>query len=244
MASASLDTRPAPSPTVTNPDLILPYGDASRDSCPSPDLQPQRPPSPSLLLDKIHSVPLIAQVAERISLNELRQRRSMSPQSPQSFSIRPSLSQLDNISEDEDNFRSQQQLSYMETTPVTIKEVYSKPRAYGWETSVMVHGSDSSGSNLSENFENFDMGGIIKEDDSEYERQKFLDSPSGTGGRQAWVRRISINGEEDTDAEEWLAEEGGSERDSQSYSALSKRAELILENAKKRLMVLTHPISY
>lgn len=239
MASAILDTRPVPSPTVTNPDLILPYGDASRDSCSSPDLQPQRPPSPSLLLDKIHSVPLIAQVAERISLNELRQRRSLSPQSPQSFSIRPSPSQLDNISEDEDKFRNQRRLSYIETTPVTIKEIYSKPRSYGWETGVMVQGSDKSGSNLSENFENFDMGGM-QDDDTEYDRQKLLDSPPGIGGRHAWVRRISINGEEDTDAEEWLAEEGSSERDSQSYSTLSKRAEVILENAKKRLMVWAH----
>ena len=89
------------------------------------------------------------------------------------------------------------------------------------------------GSHSSELFDDFDMGGIIEDD----EHETVLNSPSETDGHRPWVRQMSVNEDDDADADEWLVDSGGSERDSQSYSTLSKRAEVILENAKKRLMV-------
>ena len=161
----------------------------------------------------------------------------MSPQSPQSLSVRPGFSQLDNISEDGNKSQNPRRLSYVETTPVKIKEVYTKPRSFGWETGVMVQGNERPASDTSEKFEDFDMSGAVEDDMAEFEHRTALDSPSEMNDGPVWERQRPINEDEDADAEEWLAEEGGSERDSQSYATLSKRAEVILENAKKRLMV-------
>ena len=97
----------------------------------------------------------------------------------------------------------------------------------------MVQGSDNSGSNLSEMFDDFDMGGTIEDD----EQHTAIDSPSEPDGECTWVQKMSLNADEDADAEEWLADGAESEKGSPSYSTLSKRAEVILENAKKRLMV-------
>ena len=234
--------RPLPSPTLTNPDLILPYGDTTRDTYPSPPLQPQRPPSPSQLIDKVQAVPLVAQVAERISLSELRQRRSMSPTSPQSFTIRSGLGQLHDISEANHGTPETRRLSYIDTTPVTIREVYTKPRSMGYESGTTAHDSDRSESNLSKRFENFDWNGSITgEEEKGYESNNGAGSSSHKSleenGDDAHNLPMLPDEDEDADGEGWLDGEGESEKGSQSYSALSKRAELILENAKKRLMV-------
>jgi hypothetical protein len=209
--------------------MILPDDLILRSDSPSPYIQ--RPPSPSSLL-YTHS----NKSAQTIKLNTPpKGRRGSSPQvkSPplsahSSSSNLRTMTDVDSVAQ-KHVFRD----DALASSP-TLREQLSPPAMNNWEISQQRRTSSSSGSVQSEDLENmmkwpgfdsaggFDDSGVDLEEQEE-EHDQFP---------------VDTNGEDDMDNDRWLDGQDDGDGDAYSSAALSRRAEIILANAKKRLNVM------
>ncbi|KAF2182217.1 hypothetical protein K469DRAFT_712828 [Zopfia rhizophila CBS 207.26] len=221
---------PSPrSPTLSDAEMILPESDKLRSISPGP--YTQRPPSPSSLL-YTHT----NRSAQTIKLASAPQgRRGPSPQikSPP-LSSRSSKSTLRTMT-DVDGISNQHAVrdDTLASSP-TIRDSLSNHTRENWGKYQQRRSSNSSGSVQSEDLENmkwpgfdgvsgFDDSGVVLEE--EEENHHFS---------------TEMNGDDldNMDNDRWLDGQEDGDDDQYSSAALSRRAEIILANAKKRLNVM------
>ncbi|OCK77875.1 hypothetical protein K432DRAFT_333135 [Lepidopterella palustris CBS 459.81] len=220
-----------PSPTLTNPDMILP--ESTRSFSPSPYDHAQRPPSPSsLLYFASHS----AQTIKLASAPQGRRGPSPRTMSPP-ITARSSVSTLPNIAEVDATPTMRNHHDDVFASSPTLRDSILGHNMDSWEGYANRRLSNASSSVHSEDLENMkwpgfdgpgafdDSGVVLDEDEDEEEHIGQLPKVA--------------NGDDDLDNERWLdgpAEDG--DDDPYSSAALSRRAEIILANAKKRLNVM------
>ncbi|KAF2145490.1 uncharacterized protein K452DRAFT_315726 [Aplosporella prunicola CBS 121167] len=198
---------PLPSPTLTNPDMILPDLSDSQDSTPSPRPRVQRPPSPSLLRQSL-----------RFSSRPTSQRTT-----PTRASTR--ASQRDSSTFDPD--ATPKSLFHREDALASSPTLSGTPRANlmgNWQEAMERKSSNNS----------------LRTMDSDQSRWTGFDGSFGdesgaedVDGRYDTLPYVA-GSDEETDNEQW----DGPDEDEFSSAALSKRAEMILANAKKRLNLM------
>lgn len=208
-----------PSPTLTNPDLILPDLSDGQDSTPSPRLRSQRPPSPPshLLRQSFH----LAKAPPG--------RRSNSNSRPSTSSRTPTDSaHFDDFDGDFDSDATPKgQIRKDDASPV------GTPRTnvmHKWQRDMerKAYESASSGDADSEQYTTGPDGVHGDSDGS-----GSADDSDGRYGNLPYV----AGSDDDTDNEQWLDGQEELDMEAISSAALSKRAEMILANAKKRLNV-------
>ncbi|KAF2496288.1 hypothetical protein BU16DRAFT_617750 [Lophium mytilinum] len=198
--------------SFTNPDLILPES-TSRSFSPGPYVQ--RPPSPSSLLYHLaHTV-------------RGPNPRTMSP----SVTARSSASTLPNIAEVEATPKQRSPRDHVLASSPTIRDSMSG-NMESWDVYKNRRLSNASSSVHSEDLENmkwpgfegtFDDSGVVLDgDDEEHHGEAHKSAP----------------GDEELDNDPWSDEQDENDDDPYSSAALSRRAEIILANAKKRLNVM------
>ncbi|KAF2463158.1 uncharacterized protein BDR25DRAFT_298413 [Lindgomyces ingoldianus] len=222
---------PSPrSPTLSDACMILPEVDALRSLSPSPYVE--RPPSPSSLLYS-HS----NRSTHSIKLASAPQgRRGPSPQikSPP-LSTQSSRSTLRTTMTDSDVASKKHRLrdDVLASSPTIGSSLPTPTMDNNWQGNQQRRMSNTS-SLHSEDLENmkwpgfdgpggfdFDDSGVVLDDAEEHDQFP-----------------ITANGEEDMDNDRWFDGQSDAEDDMYSSAALSRRAEIILANAKKRLNVM------
>lgn len=213
------------SPTLSDAGMILPVAfesDFARGTSPAPYIE--RPPSPPVLYKRSSQVKLS-------SAPQSRRRASQQTKSP-SLSAQSSRSTLRIMGDSESAARTRTLRDDALASSPTIQDALSSQPPNHW------HGqnrrlSSASSSVLSEDFENWP--GFDSQDN-------FDDS-----GVDLAEKRDNFSGDadigDDMGNEQWPNERNsGSDEDDDPYSsaALSRRAEIILANAKKRLNVGLH----
>ncbi|KAF2813424.1 uncharacterized protein BDZ99DRAFT_438578 [Mytilinidion resinicola] len=207
-----------PSPTLTNPDLILPEA-TTRSFSPGP--YAQRPPSPSSLL---------YYPAQTVKLSALPARRGPNPRmmSPP-VTARSSVSTLPNIAEVEATPKQRSPRDQVLASSPTIRDSILG-NMDNWDAYKTRRLSNASSSVHSEDLENmkwpgfegtFDDSGVVLDEDEEHQGDAHKPAP----------------GDEELDNDPWSDEQDENDDDPYSSAALSRRAEIILANAKKRLNV-------
>ncbi|KAF2731155.1 hypothetical protein EJ04DRAFT_499147 [Polyplosphaeria fusca] len=233
---AATTALPAPMPTPRSPTLsdfgmILPEADAARSISPGPYVE--RPPSPSSLL-YTHS----NRSAHTIRLASPPQGRHPSPRlkSPQ-LSARSSHSTLRKMgSFDRASRRSSPPNDNLASSP-TINENLTGSPAHAWRRQDERRASNTSSSVHSDDIEalkwpgfdsygGFDDSGVVLEEAEDEEAHD-----------QFPVVSNHDNGH-DQDQDRWFDGQSDVDDDSYTSAALSRRAEIILANAKKRLNVM------
>ncbi|KAI9819827.1 MAG: hypothetical protein M1827_006396 [Pycnora praestabilis] len=227
-----------PSPTLTNPDMILPYNDYFRTSNSSPPPRSTRPPSPPCIIGGPTS-----HLSSRKSSRPAQGRRSASPRATTPVEMHGSGKTLPDIEGVDTTPRGHKSKDGIATSrgsrspplassPTLARTPIQANVEYLQTPTALVDKrlSNASTSNLSE---------------SELGRYGGLDEPGSVDGESFYGDEDEqVNAREDvrqhglgdhprsqgnTDAE------GGEEMDPHSHAALSLRAERILANAKKRL---------
>jgi hypothetical protein len=229
---AAVHPLPLPSPTLTNPDMILPDCDPGRES-PSPTFRSQRPPSPSALIRQLTPP---QQHVHHVQLERPPPgRRSASPRviSP-AVSKRPSFATLPNISETELTPKKEAPYNDAIASSPTLRNTPSVSTIDTWRTATGRKASVDSDSPHSDEMETnqwqgFDFGG----QEAQTEEQEDLD-------RVGPLPQIA-NVEDDVENDQWMENDEDDDADAFGHNALSRRAEMILANAKKRLSVSLLP---
>lgn len=213
------------SPTLSDAGMILPGSEA--DHARSNSLVFERPPSVSALYDAYQSPKLGCPPQNR-------RRASQQKQSPP-LSAQSSRSTLRNMGDSGAHAKGSPPRNHVLPSSPTIDASGLKSQATSsWEEQELRRFSTAS-SILSEDFENwpgFDSHEQFDDSGVDLEEQEKRDRAS---------RRPTKDGD-DMDSEQWMTgRTSGSDEDDmddpQSSAALSRRAELILANAKKRLNV-------
>lgn len=230
-----------PSPTLTNPDLILPdQGSAARLHTDIPAFR-QRPPSPSQILRKVNS-------RTQFESPYAQSQRSANSLVDSSETRTPPLSRRSSKLEDRDELDTTPKGSgYLtgggpvvgSSSSTTLREPqklhansFGAPLSKRWSnTSSSVHSEDFA-SLESLKWPGFDAGDDVDEDDGielidEDEEEQFGSFPDAVSGTYT-------NGDEDARRR---LDEDDDDDDPYSPNALSRRADMILANAKKRLNV-------
>ena len=213
------------SPTLSDAGMILPGFEADHARSTSPVFE--RPPSVSALYDAYQS--------PQLGFPPQSRRHTLQQKQSQSLSAQSSRSTLRNMSDSGANAKGPPSRDnvLLSSSTVDPKSLKSYP-ASSWEEQGLRRLSSTS-SILSEDFENwpgfdshenFDDSGVDLEDQEK--RDRVLGSLTRDGdeiANEQWMNgRTSGSDEDDMD-------------DPQSSAALSRRAEIILANAKKRLNV-------
>jgi hypothetical protein len=216
--------RPGPrSPTLSDAGMILPESAHARGF--SLDLQPERPPSPPALYSHTNSSHVKLALAP-----QNRRRTSQQTKSP-ALSAQSSRSTLRNMGDSGASPRHAPSRDDFLASSPTIQNGMSSTSPKSWKPQDQRRASDAS-SMLSEDFENwpgFDSHDTFEDSGLGLEEQEKRDqfpgdnmsSPIMDGDR--WLNRNSSGSDESDDP--------------YSSAALSRRAEIILANAKKRLNV-------
>jgi hypothetical protein len=223
-------SRPAPhgqrSPTLSDAGMILPSFEADFERAASPPPFAERPPSPSDLYKHANS--------SRVRLSSAPQgRRRASPQTKSpSLSAQSSRSTLRNMTDSEAATKSLLARDDALASSPTIQNALSSHSPGTWHGQDQHKISPTSSSIFSEDFEhwpgfdshdNFEDSGVDLEE-QEKRNHSTRDSDAGDGmGHERW-HEDRTSGSDDED-------------DPYSSAALSRRAEIILANAKKRLNV-------
>jgi hypothetical protein len=220
-------SRPMPhgqrSPTLSDAGMILPAFDGHFGRSASPALFSQRPPSPPKLYSHTNS----SQVRLG-SAPQSRRRASQQTKSP-SLSAQSSRSTLRNMADSEAAAKSLTARDDALASSPTIENVLSGQSASKWNAQEQKL-SPASSSIFSEDLDhwpgfdshdNFEDSGVDLE---EQEKRDLFTSDTDVG--------------DDMGGERWPDERSSDEDDGPySSAALSRRAEIILANAKKRLNV-------
>ncbi|KAK8216584.1 hypothetical protein IWZ01DRAFT_539481 [Phyllosticta capitalensis] len=207
-------TQEPSSPTLTNPDLILPDLSDSLDSTPSPQLHPTRPPSPPAHL-----------LRESFRLPKPSSSPGVKP-----LPSRPPTSYTNNSfgASTDDGDTTPQRLVRREHDMESSTSLRATPRAnvmQAWQRD----GKDEANDRL-DHWPGFDGPNLESDADSHFS----TDDATSRLGSLPYV----AGSDEETDPE--LFNDGHEELDLEAISsaALSKRAEMILANAKKRLNLM------
>ncbi|KAL1653427.1 hypothetical protein SLS61_003936 [Didymella pomorum] len=217
------------SPTLSDAGMILPGFEADQASSTSPVFE--RPPSVSALYDAV------AYQSPKLSFPPQRQRRASQQKQSPPLSAQSSRSTLRDMGDSGTNAkRSPPRSDVLASSPTIDANGLKGYSARSWEEQEQRRLSTAS-SMLSEDFENwpgFDSTHGETFDDSgvDFEEQEKRDrAPRG----------LAKDGD-DMETEPWTNGRTGSDDDDlddpQSSAALSRRAEIILANAKKRLNVM------
>ncbi|KAI4661367.1 uncharacterized protein J4E79_005180 [Alternaria viburni] len=223
-------SRPAPhgqrSPTLSDAGMILPSFEADFERAASPPVA-ERPPSPSDLYRHANS--------SRVRLSSApqgRRRASQQTKSP-SLSAQSSRSTLRNMPDSDAPTKSVPARDDALASSPTIQNALSRHSPSTWHGQDQHKISPTSSSVFSEDFEhwpgfdshdNFEDSGVDLEE-QEKRNHHTRDSDAGNGmGSERW-HEDRTSGSDDED-------------DPYSSAALSRRAEIILANAKKRLNVM------
>jgi hypothetical protein len=233
MAYQSLPALPA-SPTLTNPDMILPYGEY--DSTPSPPQHPYRPPSPGEEWRTSRSGDMQFSIGAPHTMIG-----PMTPTTPIIYGNGTMLSDIGEVTEAESTpgrklpgpaerrMLKQAQNTPLRSSPTVGYEAVmkrSKIGAHQRKISVESTSTVTTEAPAAELFQDFDDG--VSVDDSNFQgddEESVADSYSEEVIASE-TQRLA-RGESSIEREE----------DSNSSAALSRRAEQILLNAKKRLNV-------
>jgi hypothetical protein len=229
----SLPALPA-SPTLTNPDMILPYGEY--DSTPSPPQHPYRPPSPGDDWGGSGSGNM------QFSIGSSHTMGPLTPTTPIIYGNGTMLSDIGEVTEAESTpgrklpgpaerrMRKQAQNTPLRSSPTIgydamLKRVKSgtHERKVSMESTSTVT-SEGQSADL---FKDFDDGvsvddSVFQGDDEESVADSYSEEVIASETQRLARKEIVI---------------GGREEDRNSSAALSRRAEQILLNAKKRLNV-------
>ncbi|KAI9782964.1 MAG: hypothetical protein M1839_004439 [Geoglossum umbratile] len=234
--SSAVSPPSLPSPTLTNPDMILPYNQGYlRTSTPSPPPESTRPPSPPLAARALNSHPPFAQLARPPA-----GRKAASPMVTPPLESYSAGGLLPDIEEVETTPKAQKPKQKMWRRPgsrspplVSSPTLEFTPSQHRGNYSPAFFGSDRRPSNTASvtseesslnGFENFDDAfsmdgdGIFPDEDEEL-------SGSASEGHGYQTHSATGSGADTSSA-----------RDSKtSHVALSRRAERILASAKRRL---------
>lgn len=221
-----------PSPTLTNPDMILP--DHYFDTTALPFPQSETPPSPSELLRKLQSQPAPLQMGTGPPPNNpVHLRTSSSRRTP--VNTLPYIKEVDTPSK-----RNSYQCDLASSPTLTDAPLdasmnsCSQSEEKRWSAaSSSVYSEDLDGLNW-RSFDGHygaDTAGIAL-DHCEGQNEHWQVENGGRVDDKRWPWRTAGDGDED--------EEEGEENEDFSSAALSQRAEIILANAKKRLNVCSH----
>ncbi|KAK0647719.1 hypothetical protein DIS24_g7498 [Lasiodiplodia hormozganensis] len=211
-----------PSPTLTNPDMILPDLSDGQDSTPSPRLRSQRPPSPPshLLRQSFH---LEKAPPSRRSRSNSRPSTAMRVSQHGSVHFDGFDGDFDGDTTPKGQVRQDDGVA-QDTPRTNVMHNWQRDmERKAQEHARLVSDADSANYSTSLDGAHGDSDGSGSADDSD-----------GRYGSLPYV----AGSDEDTDNEQWL--EGQEELDLEAISsaALSKRAEMILANAKKRLNLM------
>ncbi|KAH7414307.1 hypothetical protein DE146DRAFT_601818 [Phaeosphaeria sp. MPI-PUGE-AT-0046c] len=208
------------SPTVSDAGMILPHDHVRTISL---DLHPERPPSPPVL----YNTPTTSSHAELASAPQSRRRVSHQTRSPP-LSAKTSRSTLRAMG---DSANAAARDDALASSPTIQHGMSNTPPKHG-APQYQRRASDAS-SMLSEDFENwpgFDGHDAFDDSGLGLEDQERRDQFPGDSKKN-----------EDLEGDRWLNQHSsGSDESDDPYSsaALSRRAEIILANAKKRLNVM------
>jgi hypothetical protein len=229
----SLPALPA-SPTLTNPDMILPYGEY--DSTPSPPQHPYRPPSPG------DDWGVSGSGNMQFSIGPSHVMGPLTPTTPIIYGNGTMLSDIGEVTEAESTpgrklpgpaerrMRKQAQNTPLRSSPTIgydamLKRVKSgtHERKVSMESTSTVTSEGQS----AELFKDFDDGvsvddSVFQGDDEESVADSYSEEVIASETQRLARREINVEGREE---------------DRNSSAALSRRAEQILLNAKKRLNV-------
>jgi hypothetical protein len=222
----SFAAQPPPSPTLTNPDMILPFSNFSAS--------PPRKEQPPLLLADVRDLDLTS-----YGFSTTKRTRHLSAKTPPPSNHRQSSALSDILEIDTTPTKLSRVVDTVASSP-TIRDEGTTSQLSDWRvggsTSRERRLSDSS-SVQSEDLENlkwpgFDShGGAESESEmSEQEEERFGSFPK-TAGRNGKVEDSGNDENEDN----WLGSRP--DDDDEDDDPLSRRADLILANAKKRLNV-------
>lgn len=224
-----------PSPTLTNPDMILPYG--GFDSSPPPPRRPSRPPSPPGAWKGSRPEDMQFSLGLPLAPTE-----PLTPTTPIIYGNGTMLSDIGEVTEAESthnwrhvkhieakqprNLDMHNQGSTLHSSPaVGYNAVMKRSKTGTHERKVSVESTSTvtSEPQAAEMFQDFDDGMSV--DDSNFQgddEESVADGPYGADGEP-----LNPTSEKAY----------GKDVDRYSSAALSRRAELILANAKKRLDV-------
>jgi hypothetical protein len=223
----SLAAQP-PSPTLTNPDMILPFSSFS-------DSPPRKEQQPSLLLANVRDLDLTS-----YSLGSGKKSRNSSVvRTPPPTNHRQS-STLSDILEIETP-RTVNSVGDTVASSPTLREFGAASQLSDWRSrsSNTDHRLSDTSSLHSEDLENlkwpgFDShGGVDEESEmSEQEEERFGSFPKIAGSDDNVHEKVN----DENDDNNWLGSRPDDDED-EDDDPLSRRADLILANAKKRLNV-------
>jgi hypothetical protein len=212
-----------PSPTLTNPDMILPFGSFGPPS-------PPRKEQPPLLLANVRDLDLTS-----YGLGSGKRARNLSTRTPPPSNSRQSTA-LSDIAEIDTTPKKLSRVVDTVASSPTLRDYGNTSRLSDWRAGSNRRMSDSS-SVQSEDLENlkwpgFDShGGMDTESEmSEQEEERFGSFPKDPGSDD----NVDEGVNDETD-DHWLGSRP--DDDDEDDDPLSRRADLILANAKKRLNV-------
>ncbi|OJD38733.1 uncharacterized protein BKCO1_4000182 [Diplodia corticola] len=211
-----------PSPTLTNPDLILPDLSDGQDSTPSPRLRFQAPPSPPSHLLR-QSFQLAKAPPARRSRSNSRPATAMRMSSTGSVHFDGFDSEVDGDTTPKGQTNQEDHAPPQDTPRTNVMHNWQRDMERKAQEHARLGDADSANYSTSPDGAHGDSDGSGSADDSD--------------GRYSSLPYVA-DSDGDTDNEQWL--EGQEELDLEAISsaALSKRAEMILANAKKRLNLM------
>ncbi|KAH7046798.1 hypothetical protein B0J12DRAFT_576146 [Macrophomina phaseolina] len=209
-----------PSPTLTNPDMILPDLSDGQDSTPSPRLRSQRPPSPPSHL-----------LRQSFQLAKPPPGRRSAPNS------RPTSSRTQ--SNDPAHFEGFDEDFDGDTTPKGQARPEDETARGTPRTNVMQNWQKDMERIAQENARSAEAGSEPSSAgfDAAHPDSDGSGSADDSDGRYGSLPYVA-GSDEDTDNEQWLDGQEELDLEAISSAALSKRAEMILANAKKRLNLM------
>lgn len=225
-------SRPVPSgqrsPTLSDAGMILPAFDGGFDRSASPAPQAERPPSPPALYSHANASQVRLSSAPHSRRRASQTKQTKSP----SLSAQSSRSTLRNMTDSEAPANSWITRDDALASSPTIQNTLSPHSQSTWNGQDQRRLSTASSSMFSEDFENwpgfdshegFEDSGVDLED-QEKRNNSMGDTHGGNDiGSERWPEERNSGSDEDDDPN--------------SSAALSRRAEIILANAKKRLNV-------
>jgi hypothetical protein len=215
------------SPTLSDAGMILPVNDASHIRSVSPNPYIERPPSPPELYIHTNS----SHVKLAFAPPQSRRRASQQAKSPP-LSAQSSRSTLRTMGDSGPATKHAPILDNPLASSPTILNGLNSDSPKNWTAQDQRRCSNASSSVLSEDFENwpgFDSHNRFDDSALGLEEQEKRDQFPG-----------DVNNSDEMETERWLSRHSsGSDESDDPYSsaALSRRAEIILANAKKRLNV-------
>ncbi|KAF2120560.1 hypothetical protein BDV96DRAFT_269453 [Lophiotrema nucula] len=225
------------SPTLSDAGMILPEADSLRSVSPAPF---DRPPSPSSLLyahsnKSEHTIRLAAPPLSRKNSPSIRSGSGvLSSKSSRSTIRTMGDSDGSSSSRSRNSRKSSPRNDHLLASSPTIQDALHSNPPDEYEYHPPRRGSNASSSVRSEDIEalkwpgfdgqhEFDDSGVVLEEEEEEEDDHFP---------------VQANGDEEEEKDQWMDGHSDEGDDMYSSAALSRRAEIILANAKKRLNVM------